>query len=154
MYLSRALSQRRKFSRTIWTCWSGVRTAGGRRPWMPSIWRSSMVKAWPWKGKINSCRTELLWRIGLNCYEDKLCVFNSLAPGRSESDSKNIIFNLILLIGVFRSSHDNAIWWMPPDLIDDKSTLVQVMAWCRQATRHYLGQCWLSSLSPYDIARS
>ena len=27
------------------------------------------------------------------------------------------------------------------DLTDDKSTLVQVMAWCRQATSHYLNQC-------------
>ena len=27
---------------------------------------------------------------------------------------------------------------MPLDLTDDKSTLVQVMAWCRQATSHYL----------------
>ena len=42
---------------------------------------------------------------------------------------------------------------MPQDLTDDKSTLVQVMAWCRQATSHYLSQCWLSSLSPYGIAR-
>ena len=25
---------------------------------------------------------------------------------------------------------------------DDKSTLVQVMAWCWQATSHYLSQCW------------
>ena len=78
---------------------------------------------------------------------------NSLAPGRSECDSKNIIFNLVLLIGIFRSSHDNAVWWMPQDLSDDKSTLVQVMAWCHQATSHYLGQCWLISLPPYAIAR-
>ena len=35
----------------------------------------------------------------------------------------------------------------------DKSTLVQVMAWCRQTTSHYLSQCWLSSLSPYGVAR-
>ena len=27
---------------------------------------------------------------------------------------------------------------MPPDLINDKATLVQVMAWCHQATSHYL----------------
>ena len=26
-------------------------------------------------------------------------------------------------------------------LADDKSILVQVMAWCRQATSHYLSQC-------------
>ena len=28
------------------------------------------------------------------------------------------------------------------DLTDDKSTLVQVMAWCHHATSHYLNQCW------------
>ena len=39
------------------------------------------------------------------------------------------------------------------DLTDDESTLVQVMAWCRQATSHYLSQCWLSSLSPYGVTR-
>ena len=78
---------------------------------------------------------------------------NSLAPGRSEYDSKNVIFNLVLLIGIFKSSHDNALWWMPQDFTDDKSTLAQVMAWCHQAPSHYLSQCWLSSLSPYDFAR-
>ena len=34
-----------------------------------------------------------------------------------------------------------------------KSTLVQVMAWCHQATSHYLSQGWLSSLSHCGIAR-
>ena len=34
-----------------------------------------------------------------------------------------------------------------------KSTLVQVMAWCRQVTIHYLSQRWLSPLSPYGIAK-
>ena len=42
---------------------------------------------------------------------------------------------------------------MSLDLTDDKSTLVQVMAWCRQATSHYLGQCWPRSLSPYGVTR-
>ena len=60
---------------------------------------------------------------------------------------------IVSLIGIFRSSHDNAFRWMPQDLTDDKSRLVQVMAWCHQATSHYLSQCWLSSLSPYDITR-
>ena len=79
--------------------------------------------------------------------------FNSLTPGRSECDSKNVIFNLVLLIGIFRSSHDNALWWMSQDLTDDQSTMVQVMAWCRQATIHYLSQCWPRSLSPYGVTR-
>ena len=39
------------------------------------------------------------------------------------------------------------------DFTDGKSTLVQVMAWCRQATSHYLSQCWLRSLSPYGVIR-
>ena len=32
----------------------------------------------------------------------------------------------------------NDLRWMSLDLSDDKSTLVQVMAWCHQATSHYL----------------
>ena len=88
-----------------------------------------------------------------NCWWYWYTCFNSLAPGKSGCDSKNGIFNLVLLIGIFRSSHDNALQWMPQDLTDDKSTLVQVMAWCHQATSHYLSQCWLSSLSSYGIAR-
>ena len=46
-----------------------------------------------------------------------------------------------------------ALRWMPLDLTGDKSTLVQVMAWCRQATSHYLNQCWPRSLSPYGVTR-
>ena len=42
---------------------------------------------------------------------------------------------------------------MSLDLTDDESTLVQVMAWCRQATSHYLSQCWHRSLSPYGVTR-
>ena len=43
--------------------------------------------------------------------------------------------------------------WMPLDLTDDKSTLVQVMAWCRQATSHYLSQFWPRFMSPYGVTR-
>ena len=35
----------------------------------------------------------------------------------------------------------------------DYSTSVQVMAWCRQATSHYLHQCWPTSMSPYGVIR-
>ena len=79
--------------------------------------------------------------------------FNSLASGRSGCNFKSVIFTLVLLIGIFKSSTDNAINWMPQDFTDDKSTLVQVMAWCCQATSHYLSQCWPRSLSPYDVTR-
>ena len=42
---------------------------------------------------------------------------------------------------------------MSLDLTEDNSTLVQVMAWCRQATSHYLSQCWPRSVSPYGVIR-
>ena len=42
---------------------------------------------------------------------------------------------------------------MSLDFTDDQSTLVQVMTWCRQATSHYLSQCWPRSMSPYGITR-
>ena len=42
---------------------------------------------------------------------------------------------------------------MSLDLTDDKSTLVKVMTWCRQAAIHYLSQCWPSCLSPNGVTR-
>ena len=42
---------------------------------------------------------------------------------------------------------------MPEDLVDGKWTLVQVMAWCHQAPRHYLNQCWPGSKMPYNVIR-
>ena len=50
-------------------------------------------------------------------------------------------------------SHEIAPRWIPLDLTDDKSTLVQVMAWCHQATSHYLSQCWSRSMSPNGVTR-
>ena len=44
-----------------------------------------------------------------------------------------------------------ALNWMSLDFTEDKSTLVQVMAWCRQATSHYLSQYWPKSVSPYGV---
>ena len=37
--------------------------------------------------------------------------------------------------------------WMPEDLVEGKSTLVQVMAWCRQTASHYLSHCSPRSMS-------
>ena len=44
-------------------------------------------------------------------------------------------------------------WRLSLDLTDDKSTLIRVMAWCRQAPSHYLNQCWLKSISPHGVTR-
>ena len=78
---------------------------------------------------------------------------NLLALGRFGCNFENLIFKLALLIGTFRGSFDKVLKWMNQDLTDDKSTLVQVMAWCHQATSHYLSQCWPRSMSPYGVVR-
>ena len=86
----------------------------------------------------------------------RLCTeidLNSLAPGGPGCHFKTAIFNLVLLIGNFTSSKDSALRWMPRKLIDDKSTLVQAMAWCREAASHCLSHCWPSSMSPYGVTR-
>ena len=85
---------------------------------------------------------------------------NSLAPGRFESMFRYtfwgnfsnwwprypVIDDQVIPCGI-------VLWWLLLNLTDDKSTLVQVMAWCRQATSHYLSQCWLRSMSPYGVTR-
>ena len=42
---------------------------------------------------------------------------------------------------------------MPQYITNEKSTLVQVIAWCHQATIHYLNQCSPRSMSPYGVTR-
>ena len=55
---------------------------------------------------------------------------NSLVPGRFEKRFRWVIFNL-----------------------NDKSTLVEVMVWCYQATSHYLSPCWTGSMLPYGFTK-
>ena len=64
-----------------------------------------------------------------------------------------LIFQIISVIDGWGISCEHALRWMSLNLTDDKSTLVQVMAWCHQATSHYLSQCWPRSLSPNGVTR-
>ena len=76
-------------------------------------------------------------------------MINSLAPGRFKINLRKIILKLILVTDGCDIPSKIALIWTSLDLSDDKSTLVQVMAWCHQATSHYLNQCWPRSLPPY-----
>ena len=78
---------------------------------------------------------------------------NSLAPGRFLWNFRWVIFMLISVIDDWFFSCEIAIRFMYLDLTDDKSTLVQVMAWCHQATSHYLSQCWPRFMVPYGVIR-
>ena len=73
---------------------------------------------------------------------------NSLTPGGFAYSLKLVNFKLISKINILSVFCEIAIRWMSEHLTDHQSTLVQVMAWCRQATSHYLSQCWPRSLLP------
>ena len=79
---------------------------------------------------------------------DVMIRFNSF-----QSNFRQAIFKLILVNGGWGISYEIALRWMPLELTDDKSTLVQVMAWFLQATSHYLRQCWSRPMSPYGVTR-
>ena len=79
-----------------------------------------------------------------------VAVVHSLAPGRFQRNFRKVIFQLILVIDGWSKI---VLKWMPADLTDGKSTLVQVMASCRQVTNRYLNQCWRRSMSPYGVTR-
>ena len=78
---------------------------------------------------------------------------NSLTPGRFPWKFIRINFKLSLVLNGWGVSCEISPRWMSLHLTDDKSTLVQVMAWCHQATSHYLFRFWLSSISPYGVTR-
>ena len=78
---------------------------------------------------------------------------NSLAPGKFEWNFRHVIFKQILVIDGWGICCEIALTWMPLDFTDDQSTMVQMMAWCHEATSHHLSQCWPRSLSPSGITR-
>ena len=78
---------------------------------------------------------------------------NPLAPERFKQNFRLVIFKLISVIDGWGISCKIALRWMPLQLTDDKSTLVQVMAWYSQATSHCLSQCWPRFMSQNGVTR-
>ena len=66
---------------------------------------------------------------------------NSFTPGKCGFHLKLAIFKLISRRDIFGISCEIELRQMPQNLTNEKSTLVQVMAWCHEATSHYLSQC-------------
>ena len=85
-------------------------------------------------------------------FENKYQAVNSIAPDICGSNFKSIFLEYILQIKLM-STCENALRWMPQNTFDVESILVQVMAWCHQATSHYLSHCWPISMSPYGVTR-
>ena len=68
-------------------------------------------------------------------------VINSLSPRRFEGNFIEVNFKLGFMINGSSISVEIDIRLILLDLTNEKSTLVQVMAWCRQATSQYLSKC-------------
>ena len=72
---------------------------------------------------------------------------NSFSPDQFEWNFRLIIFKLFFVIDDRNMPCEIPLRWRSLDLTEDKSTLVQVMAWCPQAASHYLSQCWPRSVA-------
>ena len=68
-------------------------------------------------------------------------------------NSLSIISKPIIHDSNLSISCEIAVRWMPHNLTNKKSALVQVLVWRCQAASQYLNQCWPRSMSPYDITR-
>ena len=127
--------------------WRWSMTMVARSTWMEPTWtpkldcagRETMDLTCPiW---IYTKHSVFLMEVAGQAWDPLECEYiNSLTPGKFEWKFRNSIFKQILVID----------GW---GITDDQSTLVQVMAWCRQATSHYLSQCWPRSKSPYGVTR-
>ena len=73
--------------------------------------------------------------------------FNSLVLVRCGSTFKSVISKHMLWVKFWGTPCELVLRSMPQNIFDEKSTLFQVMAWCYQATSHYLNQCWPRSKS-------
>ena len=51
-----------------------------------------------------------------------------------------------------KKMHEWTLPWRPDLKRLEKTTLVQVVAWCHQAPSRYLSQCWSRSMLPYGVS--
>ena len=77
--------------------------------------------------------------------------FNSLSPVRCGSNFRSVIFKHIIQNSSLGTQCEIVLRWIQQNLMNEKSTLVQVMAWSHQAISHCLSQWWYRSILSYGI---
>ena len=124
---------------------------GCRVPW-PKSWSTSGVRWVESMTDGDSIITAPLGLVGCCCFDHYVSI-NSLTMGNWKENFRWVILKLISVVNGWGISCETVLIWIPLEHAFDKSTLVQVMAWCRQATHHYVSQCWPRSLKPYGVTR-
>ena len=69
------------------------------------------------------------------------------------SDFKCIIMKLILLTDTLSIASGITLWWAPQDFTDNKSVLVEVMAWLPWGTKPLSQPILIKFILPYDITK-
>ena len=69
------------------------------------------------------------------------------------SNIELLIFKLISSIDILKISYEIALNRTRLDIADDQWALVQLIAWCRQATSHNPNQCSSSLMTLYGVTR-
>ena len=88
------------------------------------------------------------------------CLYSQLTIIGARGLSRGLLGNGYVILKVYFSSsfcksiYRILLWNWYLDHVSDTSMLVQVMAWCRQATKDYLNQYWPRFIAPYDVTRS
>ena len=114
----------------------------------------ALVQIMVWHLPVRSHYLNQCWLVYW-CIKVSLCLdeLTLLPLGGCDINFKSIIFELVTQTSIFGPHCEMVLRWVPQNLTNQKSTMVQVMAWCHQATSHDLRQCGFRSMLPYDVTR-
>ena len=114
--------------------------------WFGAYLSPDHLQSWWW------LETESTWQ---ECFDTQIWhSINSLYPKRYQSNFNCAILQVVVMVIILSIYSEVALKWIPDEFTDDKLTLVQVMAWCHQATSQYLSQYWPKSILKYGITQS
>ena len=75
-------------------------------------------------------------------------------PLEDTANNFESVISHMLRIKLISSSCEIALSWIPQSILDDKSSLFQVMALCHQSPSHNLGQYWPRFMSLHGVTRT
>ena len=89
------------------------------------------------------------WSLNMHPVRALLDSVVSFLPETNGFDFKYITFEHILVMNIL-----DYFLWICDQVVNDKPTSVQTIAWCSQATSHYQGQYWPRAVSPYGVIKT